>query len=74
MCRYIRETVDHLMIHSKRAYLSWSFVVKTFAVSWVLQGRVIDLLFGWRNWLGKYLSDIWNLTAFVFDVVHLEGV
>ena len=63
MCRYIGEIVDHLMIHGKRAYLSWSFVVRTFAVSWVLQGRVIDLLFGWRNWLGKYLSNIWNLTA-----------
>ena len=27
MCRYIGETVDHLMIHGKRAYLLWSFDV-----------------------------------------------
>ena len=74
MCPYIGETMDHLMIHGKRAYLLWSFDGRTFAISWVLQGRVIDLLFGWRNWLGKYLFDIWNLIAFMFDVVHLEGV
>lgn len=23
--------------------------------------KVIDLLFGWRNWVGKRSSDIWNL-------------
>ena len=23
--------------------------------------KVIDLLFGWRNWVGKHSLDIWNL-------------
>ena len=73
MCRYIGETMDYLMIHGKRAYLLWSFDGRTFAVSWVLQGRVIDLLFGWRNWLEKYLSDL-EFDSIVFDVVYLEGV
>ena len=28
---------------------------------WVLPRRVLGLLFGWRNWLGRYQSNIWNL-------------
>ena len=30
-------------------------------VSWILPKKVSDLLMGWRNWLGKHASDIWNL-------------
>ena len=25
--------------------------------------KVIDLLFGWRNWVVKHLSDIWNMVS-----------
>lgn len=33
--------------------------LKSFGISWALPSKVIDL-FG-KNWLEKYLSDIWNL-------------
>ena len=27
----------------------------------MLAGRVVDLLFGWRNWFGKHDLGVWNL-------------
>ena len=33
----------------------------SFGVAWVLPKKVIDLLVGWRNWLGKCSLNIWNL-------------
>ena len=46
----------------KEASLLWS---RYFGVSWVLPKRVFDLLAGWRNWLGKYSSNVWNLVPHV---------
>lgn len=34
------------------------------AISWVLLVSVKELLFGWRNWLGKHSLDIWNRWTF----------
>ena len=62
MCWHSGETVDHLLIHCEKAYLLWCFVFRSFRVLWVLPKRVLDLFFGWRNWMGKLSSDIWNLT------------
>ena len=39
----------------------WSFVFKPFRILWVQPKTILGLLFGWWNWLGKHLSDIWNL-------------
>ena len=35
--------------------------LKSFGISWAFPSKVIDL-FG-KNWLEKYLSDIWNLIS-----------
>ena len=61
MCRHCGETVDHLLLHCEMAYRLWSFVFITFGLSWVIPRSIPDLLFGWWNWLGKHLSQIWNL-------------
>ena len=61
MCCHCRETVDHLLLHFEKAHRLWSFVFISFWISWVLPRTVLDLLFGWWNWLGKHLSNIWNL-------------
>ena len=37
------------------------FCFRSFGIRWVFPEKVIDLLFGWRNWVGKHSSDIWNL-------------
>ena len=37
---------------------------------WVLPWRVVDLLFGWRNWFGKHHSHIWNL----IPLCNVDGV
>ena len=52
MCKCSGETVDHLLLHCFVAAEVWSFVFCSFWVSWVFPGRVVDLLFGWRNWFG----------------------
>ena len=61
MCRHCGETVDYLLLHCEMAYRLWSFVFITFGLSWVIPRSIPDLLFGWWNWLRKYLSQIWNL-------------
>ncbi len=61
MCRCDGETISHLLLHCEVAYGSWTFVFWTFGILWVLPGCVLDLFFGWHNWLGKNQSKIWNL-------------
>ena len=75
MCRSDRETVSHLLLHCLEVIVLWSFIFQSFHIFFffffdkfqsfniqrVLSGRVADLLLGWRNWLGKHSSDIWNL-------------
>jgi hypothetical protein len=61
MCKKGGETVDNLLIHCEVASTLWSFVFKRFGIQWVLPAKVIDLLYGWFNGLGKHSSDIWNL-------------
>jgi hypothetical protein len=63
MSRCNEEMVDHLFLHCPRVAALWSYVFHSFGVQWVLPGRVLDLLFGWRNWFGKHSSDIWNLLS-----------
>ena len=60
MCR-CGEIVDHLLLHCGKAHHLWSFVFRTFGISWVLSRSVANFLFGWWNWLGKHSSIIWNL-------------
>ena len=61
MCHCNGETMDHLLLHCRKAYQLWSFVFRTFGISWVPSWSVADFLFGWWNWLGKHSSSIWNL-------------
>jgi hypothetical protein len=56
-----QESVDHLLLHCGVAREVWNFIIRSFGVSWVLPERVMDLLFGWRNWWGKTSSGVWNL-------------
>lgn len=51
MCWCSEEGVNYLLIHCKVAYPLWCFVSE----------ECEDTLFGWRNWFGKYSSEIWNL-------------
>ena len=61
MCRCCGETMDHLLLHCRKAYRLWCFVFKTFGISWVPSRTVQECLFSWWNWLGKHSSNIWNL-------------
>ena len=58
MCKCSGESVDHLLLHCGVAREVWNFIIRSFGVSWVLPERVMDLLFGWRNWWGKTSSGV----------------
>ena len=73
MCRHCGETVDHLLLHCEMAYRLRSFVFITFGLSWVIPKSIPDLLFGWWNWLGKHLFQIWKFSFVVHPLVYLEG-
>ena len=60
-CAIVVGRLDHLVCHCEKAHQLWCFVFRSFGVSWVLPSMVSDILFGWWNWLGKHLLDIWNL-------------
>ena len=32
-----------------------------YGVQWVMPNSVVSLLFAWRNWLGAYSSNVWNM-------------
>ena len=66
MCRCYEETVDHLLLNYGKAHQLWSYVFRTFEISWVLSRSVVDFLFGWWNWLGKRSSNIWNIVPLCF--------
>lgn len=54
--------MDHLLLHCKYAYVLWSeFFFLMFGIQWVMPKIVTSLIFGWRNWLGKHSSNIWNM-------------
>ena len=61
MCCCCGETVDHLLLHCRKAYRLWCVVFRIFGISWVPSCKVSDFLFSWWNWLGKHSSYIWNL-------------
>ena len=58
MCRCNGKTMNHLLLHCENAYQLWSFVFRSFGISWVLPRSVADTLFGWWNWFGKHSSSI----------------
>ena len=61
LCWCDEETVDHLLLHCKFAHALWSEVFLMFGVQWVMPSTIVSLLFTWRNWLGNYTSNVWNM-------------
>ena len=61
LCHCDEETVDHLLLHCKFAHALWSEVFLMFGAQWVMPNTVVSLLFAWRNWLGTYSSNVWNM-------------
>ena len=61
MCCCDGETISHLLLQCLATYGLSMFVFRSFDILWVLSGCVSDLFFGWRNWLGKNQSKVWNL-------------
>ena len=61
LCCYNVESVDHLLLFCPIALSLWMYMLRLFGINWVMSGSVMDLLFCWYHWLGKYSSDIWDL-------------
>jgi hypothetical protein len=47
MCKQSSKSVDHLLFHCKVAQDLWSGIFTRFNVTWVMPGRVLDLLACW---------------------------
>ena len=60
-CRCGGESLDHLLIHCSMASILWNFAFCSFGIQWVLPKRVVDLLRGWWNIIGRHFSGIWNI-------------
>ena len=50
--------MNHLLLHCKFAHALWSEVFLVFGVQWAMLNTVVSLLFEWRNWLGKFSSNV----------------
>ena len=73
MCRCSAEFVDNLLIHCPVAYSLWVHMLQAFRIQWVMPGLVESLVSCWRNWLGNFSSDIWNMVpGCLMWVVWLE--
>ena len=53
--------MNHLLLRYKFAYALWSEGFLIFGIQWVMLRTITSLLFGWWNWPGKHLSNIWNM-------------
>ena len=53
LCWCSGESVDHLLLHCGEVSWLWSLALRLFGVAWVLPKKIIDLLAGWKNWLGS---------------------
>ena len=63
MCCCNVEFVNHLLLFCSIDHSLWIYMLRLFGIDWVMLGSIVDLLFCWYNWLGKYSSDIWNLVS-----------
>ena len=58
MCQCCGQSMDHLLLHYEFAHALWSEVFQMFGIQWVMAERVVSLLFGGWNWLGKHSSKL----------------
>jgi hypothetical protein len=53
MCKRNGESIDYLLLHCDVARAQWSVLFSLFNVTWVMNGRVIDLLACWKGQRGN---------------------
>jgi hypothetical protein len=62
MCKRSGESIDHLLLHCDVARALWSVLFSLFDVTWVMNGRVIDLLACWKGQRGnKMVLEVWRM-------------
>ena len=60
LCEEDEETIDHLLIHCKRAKTLWNLFLSVVGTSWVLPSSVLHTLLAWqRTAVGKKHKKIW---------------
>ena len=58
------------VVHCDEVFVLWEVAL---GIQWMLPRRVADLLYKWRNWLGKH-SRYLEPCFVVFDVDIIEGM
>jgi hypothetical protein len=62
MCKRSGESINHLLLHCEVARTLWSVLFTLFGVKWVMNGRVLDLLAGWKGQRGnKMVMEVWRM-------------
>ena len=61
MCCCNAESMDHLLLFCLIAHSLWMYMLQLFGIDWVMPCLVVNFLFCWYHWVGKYSSNIWNL-------------
>ena len=59
-CEEDEETIDHLLIHCKRAKMLWNLLLSIVGTSWVFPHSVLHTLLAWQGAaVGKKCKKIW---------------
>ena len=60
LCEEDEETIDHLLIHCKRAKTLWNLLLSVVGTSWVFPRSVLHTLLAWQGAaVGKKRKKIW---------------
>ena len=60
LCEENEETIDHLLVHCKKARMLWDLFLSIVGTSWVLLGSVIQTLISCQGALvGKKQKNMW---------------
>jgi hypothetical protein len=60
MCKKMKESVDHLLLHCDVAFALWYSLFNRFGLSWVMSRRVIDLLACWWSSGQSRSATVWK--------------
>jgi hypothetical protein len=53
VCKWSGESINHLLLHCEVARALWSVLFTLFDVTWVMQGRAVDMLACWKSQRGN---------------------
>ena len=70
LCEEDEETIEHLLIHCKKAKTLWDLFLSIVGTSWVFPCSVLHTLLAWQGAsVGKKIKKIWRTLVHVLDFI-----